>query len=263
MTDLKEDLRSALADYRSTGIETQVDYDKFYLYSLITHSTAIEGSTVTAVENQLLFDEGIAAAGRPMAEQLMNLDLRSAYARAKELARASTPVSVPMLCSLSALVMKNTGSHFSAPGGEFDSSRGDLRRFNVTAGPGGASYLSYLKVETHLEGFCRDLNRRIANVGSDEAERYLLTFDAHLDLVTIHPWVDGNGRMARLLMNFLQWRLSLIPSRVDKARKSDYIQALVDSRAEQSREPFRRFMLREHTRNLRAEAAACRAGLEG
>ncbi len=44
----------------------------FYLYSIITHSTAIEGSTVTETENRLLFDEGISANGRSMGEQLMN-----------------------------------------------------------------------------------------------------------------------------------------------------------------------------------------------
>ncbi len=53
-----------------------LDYQKFYLYSIITHSTAIEGSTVTEFENQLLFDEGITAKGKPMVEQLMNLDLK-------------------------------------------------------------------------------------------------------------------------------------------------------------------------------------------
>ena len=33
--------------YRELGIANQIDYEKFYLYSLITHSTAIEGSTIT------------------------------------------------------------------------------------------------------------------------------------------------------------------------------------------------------------------------
>ena len=53
-----------LNEYHSLGIAEQIDYPKFYLYSLITHSTAIEGSTVTEIENQLLFDEGITAKGR-------------------------------------------------------------------------------------------------------------------------------------------------------------------------------------------------------
>ena len=65
--------------YRRSGIAEQIDSQKFYLYSLITHSTAIEGSTVTELENQLLFDEGTTAKGRTMIEQLMNLDLKAAY----------------------------------------------------------------------------------------------------------------------------------------------------------------------------------------
>ena len=55
------ELQAVLDKYRSLGISQQIDYDKFYLYSIITHSTAIEGSTVTEIENQLLFDEGISA----------------------------------------------------------------------------------------------------------------------------------------------------------------------------------------------------------
>ena len=61
--NLREQLIQVLDEYKRLGITEQMDYDKFYLYSLITHSTAIEGSTVTEIENQLLFDEGIAAKG--------------------------------------------------------------------------------------------------------------------------------------------------------------------------------------------------------
>ena len=68
-------LLQLLRQYQELGISKQIDYDKFYLYSIITHSTAIEGSTVTEVEAQLLFDEGIAAKGKSIIEQLMNLDL--------------------------------------------------------------------------------------------------------------------------------------------------------------------------------------------
>lgn len=72
-------------------------------------------------------------------------------------------------------------------------------------------------------------------------------------LVTIHPWVDGNGRMSRLVMNHLQFELNLIPTKVEKENKAEYIQALIDSREQESLEPFREFMLSEHIRNLRKE----------
>ena len=84
--DLKTSLKEVIDKYNSLGINQQLDYDKFYLYSIITHSTAIEGSTVTEVENQLLFDEGITSSKRTITEQMMNLDLKNAYEKSFEYA---------------------------------------------------------------------------------------------------------------------------------------------------------------------------------
>ena len=60
----KETLIKLLNQYRDLGISEQIDFQKFYIYSIIAHSTAIEGSTVTEVEAQLLFDEGITSSKR-------------------------------------------------------------------------------------------------------------------------------------------------------------------------------------------------------
>ena len=72
-------------------------------------------------------------------------------------------------------------------------------------------------------------------------------------LVTIHPWVDGNGRMSRLVMNYLQFEFGLIPTKVLKEDKAAYIEALNQSREEETTAPFQQFMLQEHSRNLRNE----------
>lgn len=45
---------NTLQEYKELGMSNLIDYDKFYLYSIVTHSTAIEGSTMTEVENQVL-----------------------------------------------------------------------------------------------------------------------------------------------------------------------------------------------------------------
>ena len=65
-----------LMAYLASGIEDQVDYQKFYLYSMVTHSTAIVGSSVTEIENRFLFDENIAAKGRSLTELMINVDLK-------------------------------------------------------------------------------------------------------------------------------------------------------------------------------------------
>ncbi len=253
--NLSDQLLTVLDEYKQLGIAEQIDYDKFYLYSLITHSTAIEGSTVTEIENQLLFDEGISAKGRTMQEQLMNLDLKKAYEQAIRLAKLHTDFSVEMLKELSSIVMKNTGSQYNTVQGSFDASKGDLRLVNVTAGAGGKSYLNYAKVPSKLTTFCQEMNKRrwVLVDSKDILEQYLLSFDAHFQLVTIHPWADGNGRMSRLIMNYIQFEFGLVPTKVKKEDKAEYIQALVESREQDNTLPFREFMLREHLTNLRKE----------
>ena len=148
--------------------------------------------------------------------------------------------------------------------GDFDASKGELRLLGVTAGIGGSSYMDFRKVPTKLEEFCRQTNlRRRQLIASDDVvEKYMLSFDAHYQLATIHPWADGNGRMARLVMNHLQYELELVPSKIVKENKAEYIQALVDSRAQETLAPFRQFMLDEHIRNLADEIAAYKKSLE-
>ena len=158
--ELIKKLLDALKEYESLGIADQIDYKKFYLYSLITHSTAIEGSTVTEIENQLLFDEGITAKGRSLQEQMMNLDLKVAYEHSMRMAHQHEEFSVEMLKSLSTIVMKNTGATYNTAQGSFDASKGDLRLVGVTAGIGGRSYMNFQKVPANLEEFCKQLNRR-------------------------------------------------------------------------------------------------------
>ena len=241
----------ALKAYRASGVEEQVDYQKFYLYSIVTHSTAIEGSTVTEIENQLLFDEGIAAKGRSLTEQMMNVDLKNAYLYAFKVASENPTYTPQLLQQMSALVMRRTGSEYSTIAGHFDSSKGEFRLCNVSAGIGGRSYLAYNKVPRAVDDFCSWLNEEIANADrANIAVCYRLSFEAHFRLVTVHPWVDGNGRTTRLVMNMIQRQLGLVPSIVRKEDKGEYIQSLVDSRENDDSTIAQDVMLRHHIANL-------------
>ena len=249
-------LEQLVTRYRDLGIDSQIDYDKFYLYSLITHSTAIEGSTITELENQIMFDHGVSLKGKSIEEQNMNLDLKVAYEKAIELAKLHKPITIDMLISLSALVMKNTGKEYNTALGNFSSALGELRLLNVTAGIGGRSYMNYSKVPAKLAEFCERLNSERAKASTMSVdELYQLTFDVHYNLVTIHPWADGNGRMARLVMNMLQFEFGLIPTKILKEDKEEYIKALVATREDDDFDIFRGFMTNMMERNLQNEIA--------
>jgi Fic family protein len=195
---------------------------------------------------------------------MMNLDLKAAYEHSMRLAHQHEDFSVEMLKSLSAIVMKNTGASYNTAQGSFDASKGDLRLVGVTAGIGGRSYMNYQKVPVKLEELCKQLNQRRVELLNldDTVAKYLLSFDAHYQLVTIHPWVDGNGRMSRLVMNHLQYEFELVPVKIVKEDKAEYIQALIDAREQDSLEPFREFMMEEHIRNISKEIEAYKKSQE-
>ena len=171
-------------------------------------------------------------------------------------------ITVNSLISLSAKVMVRTGSEYHTITGDFSAAKGELRKVNVMAGIGGASYMAYQKVPAKLESFCQKLNELRKNINpKDISSVYKLSFWAHYELVTIHPWVDGTGRMSRLLMNLLQWEYGLIPSKVLKEDKAEYIQALIDSREKDDDSIFIDFMLNLHAKHLQREIEQFKASM--
>lgn len=251
---MEKKISEILNEYKNLGIEEQIDHSKFYLYSIITHSTAIEGSTITELENLLLFDEGVTAKGKTLIEQMMNIDLKFAYEWGTKIFEQHPVVTVELLKELASKVMARTGGDFNTANGSFSSAKGDLRLVNVSAGFGGSSYLNFLKIPQRLQEFCEELNRRRKSVNPNDAQAvYELSFWAHFHLVTIHPWVDGNGRTSRLLMNLLQMEFGVLPMKVNKDEKSEYIQALIDAREAKDESIFIRQMMNLHSSHLLEE----------
>jgi len=235
------EIESLVKEYNDLKLIDLIDYQKFYIYSIISHSTAIEGSTLTEAETQILFDEGLTAKGKPLIHHLMNQDLKTAYNFAFGEAQRKSPITPELLLELSSLVMKSTGSVYNGISGQWDSSKGDYRLHGVTAGFGGKSYMNFKKIAEMVKQLCTEINTRLPQVHSLK-EIYTLGFDAHLNLATIHPWGDGNGRMARLLMNYIQFYHQQIPSKIFREDKVDYILSLRTAQDSVNSEAFRVFM---------------------
>ena len=67
--------------------------------------------------------------------------------------------------------------------------------------------------------------------------------------------------MARLVMNMIQWEYNLIPVKVLKEQKAEYIQSLIDTREQENENIFVDAMLRIHQQNLSSEIAAFKASM--
>ena len=137
LEEIWQEIELKTEQFANSHLQQNLDYEKFAIYSIITHSTAIEGSTLTEQETEVLFENGLTAKGKPLEHHLMNTDLKNAYMFAMEQAKEKPLFSAELLKTLNALVMKSTGSVNSTLGGNFDSSKGDFRLCGVTAGIGG------------------------------------------------------------------------------------------------------------------------------
>lgn len=228
----EQKILSLLAQFDELSIGKQIDYYKFCLYFIVANSAALNGSTLTDVEVQLLLDEGINADSRPMTEQLMVLDLKAAHEQAITYAKKRVDISVEMLSKLSSLVLRNAAVR--------ETQKSDK-----------------------LEDLCQSINqKRMAITQADIIECYKLSFDTQLQLATINPWADGNGRMSRLLMNQIQFEFGIIPTEVIKDRKSEYNAVLVACRDNGDKELFQNFMFDEHIRNLEQTIGNYQASME-
>ncbi len=112
--------------------------------------------------------------------------------------------------------------------------------------------MNYLKVPAKVDELCAILQEKQKTVGAFR-EQYELSFNAHLNLVTIHPWVDGNGRTVRLLMNYIQFCYHLFPTKIFKEDREEYILSLHQCQDEEPTQPFLSFMAGQLKKSLSLE----------
>lgn len=236
--------------FNDLGLSKSFDFDKFNHFAIVHHSSAIEGSTLTEVETQLLLDENLTPKGKPLEHSLMVSDHYYALKFILEPANLTGPVSPQFIQQINSLVMKRTGEVVNTALGAVDCAKGELRKSNVTVGN---SYpVSYDKVERLLNNLSARINETLSNSGNT-MDMLNLSFDAHFDLVTVHPFYDGNGRTSRLIMNYLQNRNNLPLGLVFTEDKSEYFEALIEARKKEDVSIFRNFMHGQYQKFLTAE----------
>jgi Fic family protein len=237
-----------------------VDHALFNRIAIVHHGSAIEGSTLSMEETQVLLTDGTTAKGKPMEHHLMVTDHFKALSLVMAEAAQQTEITPAFLQGINAAVNSNTGKVRQTMLGTCDDTKGDFRLGNVTAG--NTYFVNYDKVVPMINDLCTKLQARMAEATGIEAQ-YRLSFEAHYYLVSIHPWFDGNGRTSRLLMNFIQACFGLPLTLVFAEDKAEYIAALTASREADSTDIFCTFMAQQAVKYLSQQVDAADRSADG
>jgi len=177
----------------------------------IYNSNAIEGNTLTLNETRLVLVEGMTIKGKPLKDHLEATNHKEAIDYVYRLSKEASDIAVEPLFKLHEIVLEGIEKEFS---GKYRP--GQVRIL-------GANFISpnSLKVPQLMEDFviwAKD------NSGHINIIKYVATL--HYKFVWIHPFVDGNGRVARLLMNLMLIRAGYPPAIILNSDRKKYYNAL-------------------------------------
>ncbi len=175
------------------------------------NSNAIEGNTLTLRETQLILEQGITIGGKSLREHFEAINHRQAIDFVMALAGRDELVTPTIVRQLHALVMVRID----------DDNAGQIRQLPVR-----------IVGETHeppppwkVPALLADWADWLAGQ-EGVAESVELSAVAHHRLVAIHPFLDGNGRTARLVMNLVLLRAGYPPAIIARADRAQYYRAL-------------------------------------
>ena len=184
------------------------------------HSNAIEGNTLTLLETKVVL-EGITIGGKSMREHFEAINHRDAIAYVESLVQKPEALTEWDIRSTHRLVLKNIDND----------NAGRYRNVNVVIAGAKHSPPDFLVVPEKMASF-------VSSYQIDGMHPVERAARVHVDFVGIHPFVDGNGRSSRLLMNLELMKSGFPPVVITVEQRLRYYQALDTAHVEGNYQPF-------------------------
>ena len=200
---------------------------KAYDVELTYTSNAIEGNTLTLRETAELIEHGITVGGKPLRDHLEAADHYDALLWMRDQAATEAPLSLATVRELHRRIVARSQPEI---GGFYSPHPRRIAGSRVV-------FPSPAKVPDLMDEFGAWLAQAPLTAEA--------SFDAHFRLVTIHPFSDGNGRTARLLMNLVLLRGGYPPIAVRPEDRGAYLDAIEHAQLGGSLDVFQTLM---HTR---------------
>ena len=188
-------------------------------------SNAIEGNTLTRSETALVLEKGTTIAGKPLKDHMEALDHKEALQFVRSMAKERDfKIFENDILMLHKLVLQKSNAPLAG------------------AYSNAARSISGSLVELPAPELIPGLMKHFSEWLFRQEDTPQTAFDAHLKLVTIHPFADGNGRTARLLMNLVLLRGGYPPLIIEPEHRPDYISSLQDAQLRNNKRPYDLFM---------------------
>ncbi len=196
--------------YRPLPVALEQNLQAWFRIELTYTSNAIEGNTLSRAQTALVADKGLTVEGKTLREQIEVVNHIRALEYIHRLQHLSRrDITQKTILEIHGYIL----AHIN------DSYAGRYRDIPVRIAGASVVMPNPLKVSKLMDEFVDWLHE-----GDDHPVRIAL--DAHYKLVSIHPFVDGNGRTARLLMNLLLLQAGYPPAIIQNEERGAYIASI-------------------------------------
>lgn len=215
-------LKSRLDSHRPLSPAVVKNLHENLVLNWTYHSNAIEGNTLTLKETKVAL-EGITVGGKTLREHFEAINHRDAILLVEELVQARQPLDEWTIKSLHQLVLKNIDAD----------NAGRYRDQNVMISGADHCPPDALLVPEQMQAFIGWYQQE-----ADKLHPVERAARVHGEFVKIHPFIDGNGRTARLLMNLELMKAGFPATIIQVEQRLAYYEALDQAFCQQDYQPF-------------------------
>jgi Fic family protein len=227
--------KQRLDKYRPLPPELVKNLEDWFRIELTYTSNAIEGNTLTRQETALVVEKGITVEGKSLKEHLEAINHAHALEFIKTLVKKKREeLKEADILDIHRVILAKID----------DTNAGRYRTVPVRIAGSMVVMPNAMKVPDLMKGFIKWL------VSPNTEHAIKLSADAHYKLVSIHPFVDGNGRTARLLMNLLLMQEGYPPALIRKEDRKRYITSIERGQLRGSLQDYHEIILEAVERSL-------------
>ncbi|MFA6526830.1 MAG: Fic family protein [Candidatus Babeliales bacterium] len=198
----------------------------YFKIGLTYTSNALEGNSLTETETKVVIEDGLTVGGKPLVHHLEAVGAAQAYDYMYELASKKNITALD-ICELHRIFYKG-----------IDSDQAGVYR-NQQVYISGTEFVP--PVAAHVGDLMKQLEKDLL-MWQKELHPVLYAAKLHAEFVTIHPFIDGNGRTARLVMNLALLQHGYAVTIIPPILRNQYIAALKQAQCNKNEKPFFEFI---------------------